>query len=140
MYLVKFVFPLFIIFAVACNSSGPATPTQKLHDDIMFVHDDVMPKTAEIRRMVKRIKLKRKDITANNTSLLKLLDQQVNNLNKADDDMMDWMADYKKPSFQDTTENTMNYLRNQKDQIDMVKLQIEKSLSESGRIMENIKG
>jgi hypothetical protein len=97
----------------------------------MFIHDDVMPKTSNIRKMIKRIKAKKKDITANNTSLIKLLDQQVNSLNKADDDMMDWMAQYKKPSFKDTTENTMIYLRGQLEQIDIVKLQIEKSLSEN---------
>lgn len=140
MSVLKFILPLIFVFVLACKSDKPTTPSQQLHEEIMFIHDDVMPKTADIRRMIKRIKTKRKDITANNTSLLKLLDEQVNNLNKADDGMMDWMAKYKKPSFSDTTQNTMNYLQNQKEQVDIVKLQIEKSLSESSRIMENIKG
>jgi len=80
-----------VIFAMSsCKSE--LTPEQQhinaLHSRIMEVHDEMMPKMKDIYKLKKS--LKSSDIQ-NGSALISELDE-------ADEAMMSWMSQYKKPS------------------------------------------
>src|SRR5690349_24023475 len=69
-------------------------PNQALYDQVMDIHDDVMPKSDEIYQLKKEIKDK---IATPNLELnkKKQLEQIVAELDSADHSMMDWMHKFK---------------------------------------------
>lgn len=129
-----FIFGLisFSIVLTACkNSNTNPSQTKSMHDQIMIIHDEAMPKTSEINRLVKQLKEEKKYITPNNESLLKTFDAMVKELEDADEFMMEWMSKYKSPDFSDESENTKAYLESELRNITLVKDKIERAITRS---------
>lgn len=121
------------------SNSTPATPTEALHNDIMAVHDAVMPKTSDIHKQVKRLKNLRKDIPENNTSFLKMIDKVIADLEQADERMMVWMKQYKKPDFKNESEEQTGDLHVFQDRIEIVKNEINSSLEKAKQLEARFK-
>jgi len=83
----------------------------------MEVHDEVMPKMKDMYRLKKQLKKKAKtDIPQDIADKIKVANET---LERADDAMMDWMADYDKPK--EGAEGAMTYLKDQMTKIEIVK-------------------
>jgi len=121
------------------SSSGPMTATEAAHVEIMAIHDEVMPKMSDINRTIKELKKSKTTITQNNTALLDMFSKYISDLEKADDGMMDWMKAYKKPKFDDQSEQTMMYLKGQKKEIEDVKQAMLMSLVNGRGLLNKIK-
>lgn len=108
-----------ILLLFACKPSFTSTENQKLYDEVMHIHDEVMPKMGEISKTRKALKkkLRETDLT---DSLKQVYVQTVDELNAADDGMMNWMSEFKRDYDQDTEENIKKYLTEQKDIIQKV--------------------
>ncbi len=102
-----------LTIAQSCGSKGPAE-VENLHEQVMVVHDEVMPKMSDINRAKKKLR-KIKDPSLNEDVLTLLTD-----LENADEAMMSWMHDYKKPSGEDL-EAAKKYLNDQLVKITEVK-------------------
>lgn len=129
-----------LVFA-SCKNETPAaekTQTQLIHEDIMRVHDDVMPKTADIHRVIKKLKKEKKTITKNNGSLIEMFDSIINELKDADDGMSEWMANYKKPDFSDVSEATQLKLKKEKEKISDVRDDILNALNKGNKFHAHI--
>lgn len=99
------------ILLFSCKS-GEKTPIDIQHNEVMAIHDEVMPKMRDIYKLKKRLKKSpQKD--------LEVVQNSISQLEKADDAMMDWMADYKKPKGDDP--NALNYLASEMNKIEIVK-------------------
>lgn len=102
------------------NQTAEAPPP-KLYVEVMEIHDEVMPKTADIHRYKRDLK-KIKDS-------LQITDEQffnvIKTLEDADENMMVWMAEFKMPS---DTNLVTPYLENEKIKIQKVSDDIYSSL------------
>lgn len=89
-------------FLVACNSSGVDSDVKykldNLHQEVMDVHDAVMPELGTINKLRKQLKKRLKDDTETQKDKIQDL---IYRLGDADDAMMTWMGEFKKPSYKD---------------------------------------
>jgi len=124
---------LHFYFMAACLLLGllgckEPSPEQKLinqqHDEIMVIHDEVMPKMSDIHKLKKTIK---KSELPNKAVL-------IASLEKADDAMMDWMHGYDKPSV--TDENYVDYLEKQKKSVAVMRDIMNQAISQAQKALE----
>ena len=80
--------------------------------EVMAIHDAVMPEMGTIHAYKKELKILKNSFAGEN----KILDA-IQQLNNADDGMMDWMAAFKVPENKDSTDL---YLQNEKIKIQKV--------------------
>ena len=81
-----------LLFIYSCKEKSPeAIYIQEKHDEIIVIHDEVMPKMRDIYKLKKKIK---KDTRYKDSSLIDSLDY-------AEEIMMEWMHEYKEPSESD---------------------------------------
>ena len=107
---------LFIIFGllVACKNKGTSTESQKLYQEIMDIHDEVMPKMGNLRRLSKS--LKKIESFETNVNIQKSLAE----LDEAHESMMSWMAQFKLPK--DITQaEEMEFLNGQMKSVNEMK-------------------
>jgi len=139
---IKFLFLSLIAMSFICckqTNKEPSTEVEAIHIEIMAVHDEVMPRTSEIHKQIKKLKKLKKDIPENNTSFIKMIDTVIGDLNEADEKMMMWMKLYKKPDFNDQSEQQMYDLSVFKKRIYIVKDKINGSLEKADQLEERFK-
>jgi len=129
----------FVIFSCKQSNSTPSTPMEALHIEVMAIHDEVMPKTSDLHRQIKKLKKLKKTIPENNTSFIKMIDKVIGELQMADDKMMMWMKQYKKPDFQDESEETKYDMSVYKKRIIFVRDKINGSLEKADQLEERFK-
>lgn len=90
------LYTLFVSTALlwSCKPDIKSDVNQSLYDEVMVIHDDVMPKMSDIHKLKKQIRKTYKDDTVEGyKESLVILSQ----LEKADEGMMTWMANFKIP-------------------------------------------
>lgn len=120
---------LFLVLALAAcdksqkTSSEPAeteNPNQVLYDQVMDVHDEVMPKMDEIMKLKRELQ----EQIANTPDMVmerkEKLEKMISNLDSASTAMMNWMHEFNPP---DTTEQekAREYLETEMERIRNVK-------------------
>jgi len=109
---------LVVLISLQCKDKTPQeAELDKLFDEVMVIHDDVMPKTATIHRLKKKLK---KNQQGENTAAFTAVIEQ---LDIADDGMMQWMQDFEKPKGQ-PFEEAKAYYEGEKVKITKVKKEI----------------
>ena len=111
---------------------------QALYDDIMLVHDEMMPKMEDLMRIrgeVQEIKdsLKAAGIDEDIDVLVSTI-QMVEN---ADESMMNWMRNFEPVSSEESHENIMAYYTDQKNKMDSVKLIMEEAIGKGQAILSD---
>jgi len=113
------------ILTCSCKEKSPEQLfIEEQHDEIMVIHDEVMPKMSKIHQLRKA--LKKSDMQ--NAALL------VKSLDEADDMMMEWMYAYDKPS--STDDNYEGYLAEQKIEIIKVREAMLEAITQSSKALE----
>ncbi len=115
----------------ACGKSGKhdhkaseelkGNPNEALYDQVMAVHDEVMPKMDELYRLKKELKdevTTAKDLAADKKEQLI---QTIQLLDSADHAMMDWMHKFKPAADSTDQEVAREYLENEMERINKVK-------------------
>ncbi|RDV15051.1 hypothetical protein DXT99_12010 [Pontibacter diazotrophicus] len=119
-HLILIVMPFLLL--MGCNT-GPAEATQQeeLEANVMVIHDDAMAKMGDIYKLRRNFRSLRDTLAAQqaDTATLQALQQQIDELNQADEVMMVWMRNYSAP---DTLqhEQAMNYLQQELQKIERV--------------------
>ena len=114
---------LAVLTSIQCKDKTPEEAAlDKLFDEVMVVHDDVMPKTATIHRLKKKLKNNQTD---ENTSTFQAAIEQ---LDIADEGMMQWMEDFEKPKNK-PFEEAKAYYEDEKVRIIKVKKNILSAIS-----------
>lgn len=121
--------------AVVILSCGPVNKdpeVKNLYDEVMQVHDEVMPETSTIHKLKKQIRnLNNQDSIS--YVLLKQLDD-------ADESMMQWMSDfgaYKKLN-DASKEDKLNYLNEELIKISEVSNKMKDAISDSKTYLETL--
>lgn len=123
-----------IIGLLLCTSCGPKkiTPQSQLHDSVMVIHDEVMPKMKDIYRLRKRLKEKAEQ--SKSSSDIAEIKSLIAALETADDAMMDWMAAYDKPD--EGAEGAMDYLGQEKIRIEKVRNEMLSAIENAKRNLD----
>ena len=85
------------------SSSANNNGNQVLYNQVMDIHDEVMPKTEEIYNISKKWKAALKDASSDEER--ELIQRKIDNLDSANKMMMDWMHEFK-PLPDTTSEET----------------------------------
>ena len=135
--LTKYLF-IALILLTGCGKSGQHehhdqeeespinNPNQALYDQVMDIHNDVMPKSDEIYQLKKEIKDK---ITS--TPNLAADKKKQLELDSADHSMMDWMHKFKPLPDSANQELAREYLENEMERIKTVRELINGSLQKA---------
>jgi hypothetical protein len=118
----------FLLNLISCKNND----AEVLHNEIMEIHDEVMPKTSEIAYLYLAFRKKvASDATISEDQKMELL-KQANDLEKAEDEMMVWMNDYIPPHIMKSSKNKnqiIDYLQEQKKIISDIKVHTNASLA-----------
>jgi len=123
----KSVFFGLLLFS-SCKD-GFTPDVQKLYDEVMVIHDEVMPEMGTIHNLKKKLKKVLKDPEAEFDA--KMINEQITALDYADDSMMDWMHQFKVPK-DASEEEQLVYLEDQKQKMTKVNLEM-KSIIKNAR-------
>lgn len=120
---------LFLVLSLpACQNNE----VEVLHNEIMDIHDEVMPKTSDIAYLYLAFRKKvETDSTISTDQKVELL-KQADDLEKAEDEMMVWMNDYISPNKMKSSKNKneiIDYLLEQKKIISEIKVHTNTSLA-----------
>lgn len=139
------LFVLSLLFlAAACGNNVEQLKAEEdeLAGEVMDVHDEVMPKMAEVNRLSRELD---NYYEANKETISDELDGQIElvqrELEKADDGMMGWMANYRQPEAlreEKTHDEIMTYLNEQKALISDVAGQINSSIEEAKKLKASL--
>ena len=119
---------LALIFSTGCKQDNA------LYDEVMYIHDDVMPKMRDIHSNKKLLQSQLD--TIQNDSLRTTILNQLSQLKKADDAMMDWMADFSVDNMDQNQKQT--YLLAQKDSITKVRDLMLSSIADSEKLLSEL--
>jgi hypothetical protein len=120
-----------LLITISCNRSGKhehaeenaptGNPNQALYDEVMDIHDEVMPKTDEIYKLKKELQNKIVKSSDMVTDKKKELDQIIHDLDSADHSMMDWMHKFNPLPDSANQEKAREYLENEMEKIKNVR-------------------
>jgi hypothetical protein len=125
-----------VMLVMACQGNDKETES-KLYEDVMTVHNECMPKMAELNRVKRHLK-EYKDIVPDESSSLK--DSLINTilvLSKSEDNMNDWMEKFNYPNPNISHEEMLKYLTGQKDSIKKISDDIFMSLAIGKSFLNN---
>lgn len=105
-----------------------------LYDEVMKIHDDVMPKMQDISKL--RRELRKKIPVVKDSSIVY---SDILYLNKADDAMMDWMARFSEEYMSiQKKEDKISYLRNEIPAIEYVRDIMLESIANAQRRLDSL--
>jgi hypothetical protein len=125
-----------LICLFSCGESE-TVKQEKLHLEIMAVHDAVMPKSADLNRLKRQLKSYKEIVSAENAGLKDSLINGILLLSKSDDMMTDWMANYDYPNDTLKSDVMFKYLTAQKDSIKMIEQSFNKSMAIAQGFLKN---
>jgi Mg2+ and Co2+ transporter CorA len=144
--LTKYLFAMLIL--AGCGKTGQHehhdqeeespinNPNQALYDQVMDIHNDVMPKSDEIYQRKKEIKDKIATTKNIESDKKRQLEQIVVELDSADHSMMDWMHKFKPLPDSADQELAREYLENEMERIKTVRELINGSLQKAKEELE----
>ncbi|KXK39220.1 MAG: hypothetical protein J5I52_00395 [Saprospiraceae bacterium] len=125
---VIFFLSTFLIIGCKNEATQPAQETVKdgtespLYEQVMEIHDAVMPQMSKIHELKKQLTAIRTDQNAAE------VDEKIKKLEEADEAMMSWMAMFKLPEQVNEQEA---YLKNEKVNIELVAEKMKIAMSEA---------
>lgn len=120
----------------ACSNAQQETAQQKAWDEMMAIHDEVMPRMSEINALAKSIETSLADTTLN-TELRAAAQQALADLEAADKAMWDWMYGLKHlPDLRADTqhEDILRYIETETAKISEVKTAMVNSIEAGNSI------
>jgi hypothetical protein len=142
------LFSILIVTALACGKSdkhdnhhdhGPASgdnPNQALYDQVMDVHDELMPQMEDLYKLKKELQEK---IAATPNMVAEKkgeLDQAIASLDSADMLMMDWMHKFRPLPDSVDQEKAREYLESEMEKVKKLKDLFNESIDKAKEIVK----
>lgn len=137
--LAQFLFLSLLIFAFSCGPS-PQEENQKLRDEVIAVHDEVMPLMGKLKSLEKEATIAIESLEAQETpdsSQIESLKALAYDLNQAYDGMFVWMRQYDIEDGEMTPEEVKTYLDDQMKQVTKVNEDITAVLEKAKELVGN---
>jgi len=122
-----------IIFIACGNSAEQQQAQQESWDEMMAIHDEVMPKMSEISRIRRDLKGEMEALDATQTEQMAAIDSTMARLDRADIAMMNWMGDLRQlPELRENNshEEIMAYIEEETGKIAAVKMDMLNAIEE----------
>jgi hypothetical protein len=119
-----------LIFACKDKQTDVAKNNSPLYDEVMAIHDKVMPEMNTIHTLKRELKSIEKPETRD------VIIKKIIALDNADEAMMSWMADFKVPENKD---KEGEYLIKEKEAIQMVSDQMYSSIQQAQMLLDSLK-
>lgn len=128
----------FTLMLSSCQNQE--TSNEELRDEVIAIHDEVMPKMGELKSMRKEIlkiseSLQDEDSAAN-AKKIKELNLLAERMDRAFEGMFVWMRQYKPSSDEMSDEEYKEYLLDQKDKVKTVNDNIKESMAEARNVLD----
>ncbi|HMQ06624.1 MAG TPA: hypothetical protein PKC30_04945 [Saprospiraceae bacterium] len=123
------------IFLMGCKSDTPLDQSDE-YKDIMKVHDDAMEKMSEINELGQQL-VQYAEGQADSTMAAMAHELRMK-LESAEDGMMNWMQGWKLPE-KPSKEEAMEFFAKQKEQVNSVSMDINKSIEEAKNFLQKSK-
>ncbi|MBI0398043.1 hypothetical protein [Cyclobacterium marinum] len=125
---------LFAAFGYSCKQENKV---EKMKAEVMAVHDEVMPEMGNLMNLKSQLKEKSSNLDSlDDSGNLEELNLLIQNLEEADEAMMDWMRNYKDPSGEMNEEQAMEYLKEKMKSIKEVKQKINTSKAKARKALK----
>ncbi len=133
---------LSLITLSSCNQSGKHehndnkaantdNPNQALYDQVMDIHDEIMPKVEDVYQLKKQLQEKMTSATDLATDKKQELELMVIHLDSADHLMMDWMHKFSPLPDSADQEKARAYLESEMEKIKRVKELMNESIEKA---------
>jgi len=117
----KILVPIVILaILVSCKPHNDNKEGQKILDEVMAIHDEVMPEISTIHKL--KVKLRKLKDDSREVYVL------IADLENSDEGMMSWMANFKSDKYADDNEQIL-YLRSEKAKIEYVSKQMKSAIN-----------
>jgi len=127
-----------ISFSIGCKSEKLDPKLSSLMDEVMEIHDEVMPKTGTIHKKRKALRKKLTPMIEDTTQIRNQLLNTILELETAEESMMEWMSAYKnKPSKLKEGVNPMEYYAEEKVKIIEVKRKMLESIENAKALLND---
>lgn len=130
-------YTLLLVTFLILGCVNQADQVKNFEEEVIAIHDEVMPKTIDINRVQRTLKKIGQDSTLDESTVL-MIRTQVGKLNAADEAMTKWMAEYKPPSKEASFEANMEHLKKEETKITEVKNLINSSLKEGQDLLKKL--
>ncbi|WP_421875892.1 hypothetical protein [Marinoscillum sp.] len=129
---------LIVLLVIMASCSSPKKTDEEspsLKDEVMNVHDEVMPKMGELRKTQKEL-LALADSSAADSLVAAKYTELARDIEAANESMMAWMRNYD-PNYEGTPEDVKEYLQTQLKDIEKVKTDMLQSLEEGKKALKD---
>lgn len=114
---------------------------QKLWDELMAVHDEVMPKISNIHKLSRQLRNHQETTSGLSSEVTANINGTVEMLDAADESMFSWMNNLRqlKP-LQDTEKHKeiLSYLKSEQEKMNKVKADMLNSITEGAALIEEL--
>lgn len=118
-----------IILLIACSKE--AKDNQALYDEVMKVHDEVMPKMNDIYKLKEGLKKQIVDTTAVPEENRRAIESAILKLDAASESMMVWMRSFNPLPDSLGEDKARQYLEQEREKIDRVKQEMLNAIDEA---------
>ncbi|MBP7272909.1 MAG: hypothetical protein KA974_03660 [Saprospiraceae bacterium] len=136
----KIIFYVFII-VIGCGivGCGQSSSTATLYEEVMSVHDSVMPKMSDMERAQRKLRaqLEDKNIPKDSATQQLILDR-IGDLETSGEAMMQWMGDFKEPAETTPKAEAVKYLNIELLKIEEVKKDMLQSLAQADSLLATL--
>ncbi|MCH7413673.1 hypothetical protein MM213_09265 [Belliella sp. R4-6] len=137
----KFILFACLVFTTISCGSDKVDQNQMLRDEVITIHDEVMPHMGELKSLRKKIdskanSLEEEDTVANSEKILELR-LLAKDLDDAFDGMFVWMRQFKSSNEGMTDEELNSYLNEQKIMVTKVNDDINNSMARAKNELQN---
>ena len=122
----------FCLMFFACSHGR--SDVQILHDEVMEIHDAVMPKMSDINHMQKELK---KMIEKLDSTKIEQAESLLADLNHADKIMWDWMHEFKVPDVSHSKSVQIQYYAEEKVKIEVVRDKMLSSIEKAKSFLDD---
>lgn len=142
---IKLTFFIGALCLIVLSCSNPQQEEiKKLKAKTIELHDIVMPRMGEVAELSSQLKAIRQEImndTTDSASFVRTtISKHIEMLDIAYEDMMAWMADYEAGyENENPADSAIVYFTGQQKEITEVKTNIEESIDEAGKLLEELK-
>ena len=123
------------VIVFSCQSSQESE-LGTLKDEVMSIHDEVMPKMGELRRVRKSLLIQADSLVGIDSIASSKLTYLRDEIDNANEGMMQWMRNFE-PEFEGTNEEIKAYLEEQKIAVTKVKDDMNASLASGKEALGN---
>lgn len=139
---IKILFAIGLLVMSACSKSGEhnhsehdtateESPNQALYDQVMDVHDEVMPRMDDLMRLKRELQEKIANTPDMVVEKKAQLEKMISNLDSASTAMMNWMHEFNPLPDSVDQEKAREYLESEIERIRKVKSLINETIDEA---------